>query len=67
MKKAALRERLWDLCRLKLCYSERPPVPREAVHRHMQQGQAQACRGRVHAGMVTEIRVGIAVIAELIS
>jgi len=33
----------------------------------MQQGQAQACRGRVHAGMVTEIRVGIAVIAELIS
>ena len=65
MKKAALRERLWDLCRLKLCYSERPPVPLEAVQRHMQQGQAQACRGAGHASMVREIRVSIAVIATL--
>src|SRR5579863_7642287 len=31
----------------------------------MQQGQAQACRGAGHAGMVTEIRASFAVIATL--
>jgi hypothetical protein len=39
-------------------------VPLEAVQKHMQQGQAQACRGAGHAGVVREIRVGIAVIAK---
>jgi hypothetical protein len=39
-------------------------MPPEAVQRHMQQVQAQACRGSGHASMVKEIRVSIAVIAE---